>query len=165
MSSNFTTVDTSDMLTDINNVLKGHLMTKFNSIVQEKNKLAENLSYLREMPLIKEMVEEVTKLREENEIQKKKITILESKLEKYTEIERVKLEINEICNLKESDKKIIKDWQHNLTSADPQVNKITQKLTSADENDDNDDNNQHHHYQWDNLLASHYYRLRTRDNL
>ena len=34
------------------------------------------------MPLIKEMKEEVTKLREENETQRKRIIILESKIRK-----------------------------------------------------------------------------------
>jgi len=46
-------VDTSDMLTDINRVLEGHLKSQFDKIVSEKREMEMNINYILEMPVIK----------------------------------------------------------------------------------------------------------------
>ena len=88
-------VDTSNMLTDINRVLKGHLQSQFEQIMVEKREMESNIAYLSQMPFIRKIKEEMTKLKEENIELKLQIRNMENRLDKYEQQVKLRLEISE----------------------------------------------------------------------
>ena len=135
-------VDTSNMLTDINRVLEGHLQEKFKSLLLEKRELEINMKYISNMPLIKNLNQTITKLKQENFRLNLKIKNMENKLDKYEQYGKLELEINEIQGEDKADKSSdsYKKWRIMCDKKLENNNSYGVLDDLFDTNDDVDDN-------------------------
>ena len=97
-------VDTSNMLNDINIVLKDHLQSQFRSLMKEKEEMEKNIKYIYNLPLVIKLQKNISKLTKENVKLKNRIRDVEGNLVRYEQYAKLKLEIKEI-EKEEGDKK------------------------------------------------------------
>ena len=135
-------VDTSDMLTDINRVLEGHLKSQFDKIVSEKREMEMNINYILEMPVIQKLKEELTKLKKENVELHIQVRGMENRLDKYEQHGKLQLEIKELPKTwGEPCTDVENKWELMCTKTLERNNSYSalDNLQSSDEEGDDDD--------------------------
>jgi hypothetical protein len=134
-------VDTSNMLTDINRVLEGHLKSQFKQIVSEKREMEINIEYILEMPVIRKMKEELTKSKKENIELQIQIRVMENRLDRYEQHGKLHLEIKELSQTEEKPCTNIENrWKLMCKKTLERDNSysVLNDLLSSDEEEDDD---------------------------
>ena len=135
-------VDTSNMLSDINRVLEGHLKSQFEQIVSEKREMEINIEYILEMPVIRKMKEELTKSKKENIELQIQIRAMENRLDRYEQHGKLHLEIKELPQTEEKPCTDAENrWASICTKTLERNNSysVLNELQSSDEEEEEDD--------------------------
>ena len=89
-------IETNEMLSDIDVILKQHLSQQMEKILKENQKMKITMHILKNTPLFREMKKENDQLKKNNNILAKNILKLQKKIEKYENHPNINLEIKEI---------------------------------------------------------------------
>jgi len=128
--------ETKKMLGEIDGVVKQHLTKQMHKIIKENNFLKQNITLLKELPIIKKYEDDLKKLRQTNKTLMKNLVKMKKKLDEYENYANLNLEIKEITR---DPSQILKldctNWQQLILENDME----TMGLTYSDEEEDDDD--------------------------
>ena len=131
--TDFEGIETTEMLGEIDTVVKQHLTQQMNKIISENNFLKQNVNALRDLPIIKNYEADVKKLRHLNKLLIRKVAKMKEKLEEYENYANLNLEIKEITR---DPSQILRldsnNWQQLILKDDME----NMGLNNSDEDDD-----------------------------